>query len=104
MVALASLRLEGRLVSKHIVVGAAVAGTSMAHSEHPFTGTDRGGVSGPVTVVSGNLDGGSPDFASILLNTRGVDASDFLFSARHRHKAPKRQERRSTSPTTTLRN
>jgi len=81
MVALASLRLEGRLVSKHIVVGAAVAGTSIAHSEHPFTGTDRGGVSGPVTVVSGNLDGGSPDFAIILLNTRGVDASDLLFSS-----------------------
>jgi serralysin len=39
------------------------------------------GVSGPVTVVYGNIDGGSPDFAIILLNTRGVDANDFLFSS-----------------------
>lgn len=37
------------------------------------------GVSGPVTVVYGNNNGGSPDFAIILLNTSSVDASDFLF-------------------------
>lgn len=37
------------------------------------------GVSGPVTVVYGNTDGGKPDFAIILLNTTSVDASDFLF-------------------------
>ena len=39
-----------------------------------------GGVSGPVTVVYGNTDGGKPDFAIILLNTTSVDASDFLFA------------------------
>jgi Ca2+-binding RTX toxin-like protein len=38
------------------------------------------GVGGPVTVVYGNTDGGAPDFALILLNTRGVDANDFLFA------------------------
>jgi serralysin len=38
-----------------------------------------GGVSGPVTVVYGNMDGGAADFAIILLNTSSVDASDFLF-------------------------
>lgn len=37
------------------------------------------GVSGPVTVVYGNKDGGAADFAIILLNTSSVDASDFLF-------------------------
>lgn len=39
-----------------------------------------GGVSGPVTVVYGNLDGGAADFAIVLLNTRGVDASDFIMT------------------------
>jgi len=38
-----------------------------------------GGVSGPVTVVYGNTNGGSADFAIILLNTSSVDASDFIF-------------------------
>lgn len=38
-----------------------------------------GGISGPVTVVYGNLDGGKADFAIILLNTSSVDASDFEF-------------------------
>jgi serralysin len=37
-------------------------------------------VSGPVTVVYGNLDGGSPEFAIVLLNTSGVTASDFMFT------------------------
>ena len=37
------------------------------------------GISGPVTVVYGNLDGGKADFAIILLNTASVDASDFDF-------------------------
>ena len=36
-----------------------------------------GGIGGPVTVVYGNIDGKNPDFAIILLNTDGVDASDF---------------------------
>lgn len=36
------------------------------------------GVSGPVTVVFGNYDGGSPDFAIVLLNTSSVDADDFI--------------------------
>ncbi|HET6943448.1 MAG TPA: M10 family metallopeptidase C-terminal domain-containing protein [Sphingomicrobium sp.] len=35
-------------------------------------------VLGPVTVVYGNLDGGNPDLAIILLNTNGVDPGDFL--------------------------
>ena len=33
---------------------------------------------GPVTIVYGNTDGGSPDFAIVLLNTSFVDASDFI--------------------------
>ena len=37
------------------------------------------GISGPVTVVYGNIDGGSADFAIVLLNTNGVSASDFIF-------------------------
>lgn len=37
------------------------------------------GVSGPVTVVLGNVDGGDPDFMIVLLGTASVDASDFLF-------------------------
>lgn len=37
------------------------------------------GVSGPVTVVYGNVDGGNPDFMIVLLNTSNVDASDFIF-------------------------
>jgi len=35
-------------------------------------------VGGPVTIVYGNIDGGSPDFAMVLLNTSGVDATDFI--------------------------
>jgi hypothetical protein len=31
-----------------------------------------------VTVVLANLDGGAPDHAVVLLNTRSVDASDFI--------------------------
>ena len=38
-----------------------------------------GGGSGPVTVVYGNVDGGSADFAIVLLNNSSVDASDFIF-------------------------
>ena len=37
------------------------------------------GVSGPVTVVLGNVDGGKPDFMIVLLGTASVDASDFIF-------------------------
>jgi len=37
------------------------------------------GVSGPVTVVYGNLDGGKPDFMIVLLGTASVDAGDFIF-------------------------
>ena len=33
-----------------------------------------------MTVVYGNTNGGAPDFAIVLLNTRGVDANDFLFA------------------------
>ena len=36
------------------------------------------GAAGPVTIVFGNVDGGAPDFAIALLNTRGVTASDFI--------------------------
>lgn len=39
-----------------------------------------GGVGGPVTVVYGNVDGGDPDFAIILLNTSSVSSDDFLFA------------------------
>jgi Ca2+-binding RTX toxin-like protein len=42
--------------------------------------TGASGVSGPVTVVYGNTNGGPADFAIILLNTRGVDANDFIFA------------------------
>jgi Ca2+-binding RTX toxin-like protein len=38
------------------------------------------GVSGPVTVVYGNLDGGAQDFAIVLLGTANVDSSDFIFA------------------------
>jgi hypothetical protein len=38
-----------------------------------------GSVSGPVTVVFGNVDGGTADFGLILLGTSGVTASDFIF-------------------------
>jgi serralysin len=38
------------------------------------------GVSGPVTVVFGNVDGGAPDFAIVLLGTANVAADDFIFA------------------------
>jgi Ca2+-binding RTX toxin-like protein len=38
-----------------------------------------GGVSGPVTVVFANLDGGGADVGIILLNHNGVSSSDFLY-------------------------
>jgi len=37
------------------------------------------GVSGKVTVVLGNVDGGNPDFMIVLLGTANVDAGDFIF-------------------------
>lgn len=37
------------------------------------------GVSGLVTVVFGNVDGGKPDFAIVLLGTANVSADDFLY-------------------------
>jgi Ca2+-binding RTX toxin-like protein len=37
-------------------------------------------VSGPVTVVYGNTDGGAADFAIVLLNHNGVAAGDFIYS------------------------
>lgn len=39
-----------------------------------------GGISGPVTVVFGNIDGRSPDFAFVLLNTSSVGADDFVLA------------------------
>lgn len=39
-----------------------------------------GGVSGPVTIVYGNTDGGKADFAIVLLNTSSVTASDFQYT------------------------
>jgi Ca2+-binding RTX toxin-like protein len=42
--------------------------------------TGAGGISGPVTVVYGNTDGGAPDFAIVLLNHNGVTSSDFLYA------------------------
>ncbi len=41
---------------------------------------DAGGVSGPVTVMFGNIDGGKPDFAIILLNTSSVATDEFIFA------------------------
>ena len=38
------------------------------------------GVSGPVTVVLGNVDGGSPDFMIVLLGASDVSAEDFIFA------------------------
>ena len=38
-----------------------------------------GGVSGPVTVVYANVDGGGPDVGIVLLNHSGVSAGDFIF-------------------------
>ncbi len=42
-------------------------------------GIDGPGAAGPVTVVFGNVDGGTPDFAIVLLNAYGVTATAFLF-------------------------
>ena len=48
-------------------------------------GIDIDGTSGPspysgsVTVLFGNVDGGSPDFAIALLNTNGLDPSGLIF-------------------------
>jgi hypothetical protein len=39
------------------------------------------GISGKVTVVYVNHDGGSPDIGIILLNHNGVSSSDFIFHA-----------------------
>ncbi|HET9638999.1 MAG TPA: M10 family metallopeptidase C-terminal domain-containing protein [Allosphingosinicella sp.] len=35
--------------------------------------------SGPVTVVFGNIDGGQPDFAMVLMNNATLTSSDFIF-------------------------
>jgi Ca2+-binding RTX toxin-like protein len=57
---------------------------SIAGAEHALgidiDGQPGAGVAGPVTIVYGNTDGGSADFAIVLLNTSGVDANDFIFS------------------------
>lgn len=58
-------------------VAAAERGTGIEIDGNP----GAGGVSGPVTIVYGNVDGGGADFAIILLNTSSVTASDFQFSA-----------------------
>jgi serralysin len=34
---------------------------------------------GPVTVVLGNVDGGAPDFALVLVNTPTIHSTDFIF-------------------------
>ncbi|MFL6863147.1 MAG: hypothetical protein ACJ8DZ_09115, partial [Allosphingosinicella sp.] len=34
---------------------------------------------GPVTVVFGNVDGGAPDFALVLVNTQTIHSTDFIF-------------------------
>lgn len=38
-------------------------------------------IAGPVTVVYGNTNGGTPEFAIVLLNTSSVDKGDFLFAS-----------------------
>ena len=35
--------------------------------------------SGPVTVIFGNVDGGQPDFAMVLMNNATLTSSDFIF-------------------------
>jgi serralysin len=42
-------------------------------------GIDGPGAAGPVTVVLGNVDGGTPDFAIVLLGVSSVQQSDFIF-------------------------
>ena len=42
-------------------------------------GIDGKGAAGPVTVVFGNVDGGSPDFAIVLLGTNTLQSTDFIF-------------------------
>jgi len=42
-------------------------------------GIDGPGAAGPVTVVFGNVDGGTPDFAIALIGVNGVASTDFLF-------------------------
>jgi Ca2+-binding RTX toxin-like protein len=42
--------------------------------------TGASGISGPVTVVYGNTDGGAADFAIVLLNHNGVSSSDFIYA------------------------
>jgi hypothetical protein len=41
-------------------------------------GVNSKNIAGPVTVVFGNVDGGQPDFAIVLLNTNGVSSGDFF--------------------------
>jgi outer membrane receptor protein involved in Fe transport len=36
-------------------------------------------LTGPVTLVFGNHDGGAPDFAIALIGVAGVSSTDFLF-------------------------
>jgi serralysin len=42
-------------------------------------GIDGPGAAGPVTVVFGNVDGGTPDFAIVLLGTNTLQSTDFIF-------------------------
>ena len=42
-------------------------------------GIDGKGGAGPVTVVFGNVDGGTPDFAIVLLGTNTLQSTDFIF-------------------------
>ncbi|HET9429193.1 MAG TPA: M10 family metallopeptidase C-terminal domain-containing protein [Allosphingosinicella sp.] len=42
--------------------------------------TGVGNIGGPVTVVLANLDGGAPDLAFVLMNTKSVSADDFMMA------------------------
>ncbi len=55
-------------------VSAAERGLGMDIDGNP----GAGGVSGPVTIVYGNVDGRDPDFALVLLGTASVAADDFV--------------------------
>ena len=69
---------DGDLTYKtYASVAAAERGTGIEIDGNP----GAAGVSGPVTIVYGNVDGGGADFAIVLLNTSSVSMDDFLFSA-----------------------
>ena len=69
-------RYDGDLTYKsYASIHAAERATGIEIDGYP----GAGGTTGPVTIVYGNVDGGSADFAIVLLDTSGVTIDDFLF-------------------------